>query len=463
MKYIQFLLFFFLLYGTVSANPIDIKALEKSLELKSTDSARITTLIKISAAYTNIDPNKSIRFAEEALLLSKKQHNKEEECRSMNLLGFSLFVIGNYSRGLKISLEGLKLAQKINNSKAQIGIYNNLGNIYRRQGDYKSAISNFLKAKAIADKDKSLPQSNILSTLGMCYLETGRTDLAIDLLNNAYVQDVKAKSEGLSLTYNRMGDLHYKLKNIPLALEYYQKGVTTALTNDKPRWLCFNYVSLADLYQKENQTDSSIVYAKKALFIGKNKFQHQAQKASVILSDNYAQLKQSDSCVKYLKLAMVIKDTIQSNKEESQIQNLIFEERLQKIENAQKEEQLKEERSHNLQYSVIAITLILFLIIFLLLSHSIFVNEGIIRFLGILSLLIVFEFINLLLHPYLGGLVHHSPILMLCLMVLIASLLIPFHHKLEHWITHKLVEKNSQIRLMSAKRTPQAVDNNSPI
>jgi hypothetical protein len=34
----------------------------------------------------------------------------------------------------------------------------------------------------------------------------------------------------------------------------------------------------------------------------------------------------------------------------------------------------------------------------------------------------------------------------------IASLLIPLHHKLEHWITTKLVEKNKKIRLAEAKK-----------
>jgi hypothetical protein len=42
---------------------------------------------------------------------------------------------------------------------------------------------------------------------------------------------------------------------------------------------------------------------------------------------------------------------------------------------------------------------------------------------------------------------------MLLAMVCIAALLIPLHHKLEHWITHKMVEKNKKIRLAAAKKT----------
>jgi hypothetical protein len=70
-----------------------------------------------------------------------------------------------------------------------------------------------------------------------------------------------------------------------------------------------------------------------------------------------------------------------------------------------------------------------------------------------LGLLLVFEFINLLLHPYLAGLTHHSPVLMLSALVVIASLLIPLHHRLERWIKDRLVEKHKRIRLAAAKRT----------
>lgn len=463
MRNILSLLALFLIFnGTVSGQSIQIKTPERNLSQSKEDIARIKLLLKVSEVSLNDDPNKSILYAEEALLLSKKLQSEIAEMHSLNKLGFALFVVGNYSRGLKVSLEGLKLAKKLKNIEGVVAAYNTIGNIYRRQGNYQSAISNFLLAKDISDADKSIPSSSIISTLGICYLETGQTDSAMVYLQNAYQHDIKSKSKGISITYNRMGDLQYKLNNIPLAVEYYRMGVKSAHLNKQPRWLCFNYVSLAELYLKENQIDSSIVYARKALVLGENKFLHQTQKASLLISEDYSQLKQADSSLKYLRLAMVIKDTIQSNKEESQIQNLVFEERLQKLEEAEKQAELKEERSHNLQNSAIAAALILFIIAFLLLSHSILVNESIIRFLGILSLLIVFEFINLLLHPYLGGLVHHSPVLMLCIMVSIAALLIPLHHKLEHWITDKLVKKNNGIRLAAAKKIIDKIEGNNP-
>ena len=81
-----------------------------------------------------------------------------------------------------------------------------------------------------------------------------------------------------------------------------------------------------------------------------------------------------------------------------------------------------------------------------------------IEFLGVVALLIVFEFLNLLLHPFLERVTHHSPVLMLLALVCIAALLVPLHHKIEHWATAKLVEKNKKIRLALAKKTIEQLE-----
>jgi hypothetical protein len=98
------------------------------------------------------------------------------------------------------------------------------------------------------------------------------------------------------------------------------------------------------------------------------------------------------------------------------------------------------------------VIILTFIIVFLILSHSIIINEKWIKFLGVITLLIVFEFLNLLIHPYLEIVTHHSPILMLAALVLIAAILVPFHHKIEKWVKEKMVEKNKKIRLKAAKQ-----------
>ncbi|HEY4873930.1 MAG TPA: hypothetical protein VIH86_00020, partial [Puia sp.] len=120
-----------------------------------------------------------------------------------------------------------------------------------------------------------------------------------------------------------------------------------------------------------------------------------------------------------------------------------------------------EERKGNIQYALLSLGIILLLSLYLLLSRSFITSTKAIEFFGVIALLIVFEFLNLLLHPFLERVTNHSPVLMLLALVCIAALLVPLHHRLEKWATKKLVEKNKQIRLANAKKTIEKLESHN--
>ncbi len=137
----------------------------------------------------------------------------------------------------------------------------------------------------------------------------------------------------------------------------------------------------------------------------------------------------------------------------SAIESLTFEQNLKEQERQSENQKQKEERNHNIQLAITAIAILSGIILFLLLSRSIIVSHKVVEFLNVVVLLVVFEFINLLIHPYLEKITNHSPALMLLALVVIATLIVPLHHRLEKWTTKKLVEKNKAIRLANAKKT----------
>ena len=66
--------------------------------------------------------------------------------------------------------------------------------------------------------------------------------------------------------------------------------------------------------------------------------------------------------------------------------------------------------------------------------------------LWVVSLLLIFEFIILLLHPLVEKIMHHNKVYELLLLVCIGAGLVPLHHKLEHLVLEKLTKnkKNAQ-------------------
>ena len=143
-----------------------------------------------------------------------------------------------------------------------------------------------------------------------------------------------------------------------------------------------------------------------------------------------------------------------------EVKNLTINEQERQKAIAEKQKQEEEQRKENIQYAIIALGLVISIMLFLLLSRCIIANERLIKLLGVLSLLILFEFLNLVLHPFLQKITNNTPVLMLMALVAIAAILVPLHHRLEQWATHGLVEKNKQIRLAAAKKTIEKLENN---
>ena len=183
--------------------------------------------------------------------------------------------------------------------------------------------------------------------------------------------------------------------------------------------------------------------------------------AAEILHKVYNYFGNRDSAYQYATIQIACKDSVSNQKRITEFQNLTFAQKLKDIDEEAKLKEAEDQRKQNIQFALIAIGIITLLSLYLLLSRSFITNTKLIEFFGVVALLIVFEFLNLLLHPFLERVTHHSPILMLLALVCIAALLVPLHHKVEKWATAKLVEKNKQIRLAAAKKTIEKLEGNN--
>ena len=262
----------------------------------------------------------------------------------------------------------------------------------------------------------------------------------------------------LSFICLQLGEVHGKMGNATLAISFYDLAIKEGIKKRSPKNLNQAYYALAQYYNDVNQKDSSIVYAGKAINVVLNTpFSNMCIKPAKLLSNIY-ETKNSDSTVKYLKMYQVANDSLFNTKTIQQGQVIFFENELREQEMAAEKEKAAGTRRQHIQYALLALGIVCFIILFLLLSRRHITNEKIIVFLGVIALLLVFEFLNLLLHPFLERVTHHSPVLMLLALVCIASLLIPLHHRLEKWATAKLVEKNKQVRLAAAKKTIEQLE-----
>ncbi len=214
--------------------------------------------------------------------------------------------------------------------------------------------------------------------------------------------------------------------------------------------LAINYCNF--LLRLGKNAEASNLAAENLAIAQKYGYTEPIAKTAEILKKLYSLRHMSDSAFYFSEMQIAYTDSVSNQKKIAEFQNLILTQQLNEIEEQAKAAKAEVHRRQNMQYALIALGIILFILFFLLLIRRVNIYVKIITFLSVLALLVVFEFLNLLLHPFLERITRHNPILMLLALVCIAALLVPVHHRLQKWAMRRLVEKNKQLRLAAAKK-----------
>jgi len=351
-------------------------------------------------------------------------------------------------------LSTIQKAEQTYNKNLQFNLNNLIATIYGSMSENEKYLSYLRKMVGLIEDKNDYESLNVLYTnLGDVFEKLNVLDSARFYTHLAYDISVKLNDiEGIGLTLNNLGNIHYKLNQPDVALANYKLCLPYISEEQAAVPYCESTMGIAKIYYAKGLKDSSLVYAKKSFSAAKKKyFAQYILNACLFLSEYYKNINKIDSAYKYLNEVAVARDSIFSQEKVKQIQNLEVQEIFRQREIKNDKMEAEKERKKNLQYGIITIVIISILLFFLLLSNSIIVSNAFIKFLGALSLLLVFEFINLLLHPLISNLTHHSPIFMLIISVAIASLIIPAHHQLEYRLIDILIKKNSLIRYRKNK------------
>lgn len=438
----------------------NVDSILQKVAVEKDEDKKVDLLVSLVSAETNNNPEFTIEIGLKLLNQSKGENKNIEIAVAYSFLGQGYRLLGNNIKALDYHHKAIASAEKSNNLSILAWTENQLAHIYKDREEYEKAISLYLSAAAHADKGKNEKIKGFAPVnLGAVYLSTNNLDSSLMYSQRAYEIGVRQKATfSISVVFINLGSVHSKMGNTSLAVSYFNMAINQTLGTPNIRYLNLAYTGLAEHYKRFNQTDSCLYYAKKAIALVNNtSFFYLSSKPAQLLTDIYEKTN-CDSTLKYAKIFKTAADSLNSSKANQQIQLMTFDEDLRQQEMATEKLKAEEERKQNIQYASIALGIIVLLSLYLLLSRSFITNTKLIEYFGVIALLIVFEFLNLLLHPFLERITHHSPILMLLALVCIAALLVPLHHKIEHWATAKLVEKNKKIRLAAAKKTIQQLD-----
>jgi len=424
---------------------------------------RFSTIVKI-AEYNLVLKGGAQDSAVPIQLLQLAQQLKNDSLLaiSYNWAGSYLaFAKADNTGALEYYFKALPLAEKVNDKRRVSSLYFDIALVYFILQNNDEAFKNIRKG-GVNLPDPSAPMYNFMlvqyqRNLSKYYLLTGQYDSALHYAQALTETSTTLKS--LSFEYGALylnGFTYAKMGDIEMADTYFKKAkeMTPLIENSTGR-LDFFEVYIRFLLNNK-RINEAYQQSKQLMEWGNfNNNNNVKLSAAGFMQQVFDSLHQIDSAYYYSKMKDSLSTTIFSQDNINRIQALAFNNQLRIIEDNAKKTEEAEQRKENIQYALIALGIISFFILFLLLSRRFITSAKAIEILGVIALLMVFEFLNLLLHPFLERVTHHSPLIMLFVLVCIAFILVPLHHRMERWATHKLVEKNKAVRLAAARRTIQ--------
>jgi tetratricopeptide (TPR) repeat protein len=400
-------------------------------------------------------------------LLKTAQHQKDDGLLAISynwISAYFLITKGDNATALEYCFKALPLAKKTNDKRRISSIYFDISVIYRFLQNYDEMLKYNLRGKDnLPDQTHPLYYYMLAQyqrNMATYFINVNKPDSALH-----YAQALMETSRRANASYLEFSGMHLTgasfaaLGEKDLAEIYFNKAlaVSETITNNSGK-LGFNINYIPFLLNNKRYSEAK-KQADLLLRLGKQNNNNNLMLAGArYMRQVFDATQNMDSAYYFSRMETDINAKIFNQDNTNKIQAMAFNDQIRSMEEEAKQVDTERQRKQNIQYALLALSIITFVILFLAFSRRHITNTKVIQFLGIVALLVVFEFLNLLLHPFLERITNHNPILMLLALVCIAALLVPLHHRLEKWATHKLVEKNKQVRLAAAKKTIQELE-----
>jgi len=420
-------------------------SLKRLIAATRSNEDKVLLTAKLAHNYVYYKPDTAFLLVKNGLIIAKKTDFLQGEAACYKVMGEALEGMGDYPGAMNAYLKHLRIAETLNMQFDIAKAFLNIGYLYEDQDEYRLSVNYKLRAKNVIDAitDKSmanydLTRDVILIDIGYGYYNLNMLDSALTYEQDGYELALKIHNDdNMGDILQNLGLIQEKYNNKPLAITYYRMSVQKSEAVGDSTTLTDTYIRLADFYKTSQKTDSCIFYADKALATAKSALYIKGVlDASTILANIYG-LSNKSLAYDYLKTATTAKDSLFNKEKVKQLQNLKFEEQNREQEVSEIKAQQAEERKNNLQLTAIALFIPVFFLIALVLS-KIKIHHRVIEYMSVLSILFLFEFITLLLHPMIGEFTNHTPVVEFVIFVCFAGIMVPMHHRLTHWLTERL-------------------------
>jgi two-component system, NtrC family, sensor kinase len=271
------------------------------------DTTRVLALAELSNIFKYNQPDSAMYYASKAITLSKQIGFPRGEAEALRWMVVTQRTLGNQAQALKINLQALKIAKENNLVLEEAMELALLGVASQNSKKYETAKQYYRESKKLFDSIRKVDYSLVVQIyIGSTFLDLNQLDSALYYCKLVFDYPLKEKWVSVYADYS-MGEIHYKMGNFNLALDFYRQSISLA---NEANDLFMANLSIAKVYKEINKPDSCNYYAQKALGIAQESgFIQNLIDANVFLSEVF-ELSDTKKALQYSRTAITYKDSL---------------------------------------------------------------------------------------------------------------------------------------------------------
>jgi len=433
------LAFFPLAAAVPGTNPV-LDSLLKVAVTMAPDTNKVMHLNRVAFEYSAVSPYDGIQYGIEALTLAERLRFDRGMARANSVLGANYFSLSDFPNAYKYWLESLQINERIGFMPGVANHLHNIGMVFFSQKDFDKALDYYQRALEVSEKiGDSGFITNSYTAIGRVYAE--KKDFSRSLENHlkALALDKASGNEkAISTDMVDIGAVYAAMGDRDRAMEMFRSAIDIKRRIGDNNGLAKACFLVGKLYFDRNEfllarsyLDSAEQVSRKFGFLDnlRSAAEYQARTLEA-LGDHQGAL------ASYKEFAS-IRDSIYSTSRQKEIFNLEKKAEIAEEKRLQELEAREKQRVKYIQMAGISLFILALVGGVLLLSRK-RIRAGWFEILSTLSVIVLFEFIQLLVHGTIERITHHDLLLTYLCLLAVAAVVVPLHHRVEHWMKRRV-------------------------
>ncbi|MBL4716529.1 MAG: tetratricopeptide repeat protein [Bacteroidia bacterium] len=384
-----------------------------------------------------------------ATFSNKERLIKEGLASAYNNIGHIYNNQGEIEKSLGYYFLSLKIKEEVKDKKGMAYAYNNIGFIYSNQGEIEKALEFYFLSLKIREeiKDK-YGMAHSYNNIGVIYCNQSKIEKGLEyyFLSLKICEEIKHK-KGMADSYHNIGAVLCGQGRSDQGMKYLELGLGLYKELGYKAGVSFSLTSISGQQLTLGQVDDALKSGLEALSVAQEIGHVEYMKlAAEFLGDVYKKQGKFEDALDMYELKIEMRDSIvnEENTKATIKQQMKYEyEKEEIIKEQEEKEQLRlateaQSRRDDLHYAGIFIGMFLLFGVVLMLGFVKVPPKGA-EAIIFLSFLILFEFLLVLLDPFVDEYTGGAPIFKLILNAVLAGLIFPLHQFFEKRLKKKLV------------------------